>query len=41
MGGKFGEPSDVKARHHIPTLDWYNANVKPKDEADYSVKRTA
>ena len=41
MGGKFGEPIDVKARHVIPTVDWYNANLKPKDEADYSVKPTS
>jgi hypothetical protein len=26
------------ARHVIPTVDWYNTNLKPKDEA---VKRAA
>ena len=41
MGGKFGEPHDVKARHVIPTVEWYNAHLKPEDQADYSVKRAA
>jgi hypothetical protein len=39
MGYKKGYPPDVEARHVIPTIEWYNAKLKPQDEAEYKVKR--